>query len=457
MKGYLLLILFIIALIISLVSSFIEWFNELIMFYPSIAWCILISTIVLAITICIYHRIKVYKKYEKTDYEIANKKSILNQLNCDIAKKQEELNRNQVELQKIEQISTKIKEENFQHAIDSFSIDYHLPCLDFNSSGSETYKIALQGIKQIQKTFSDERIAIPVSSYVNRTKEVVAMVKIVIRSFNIETDIIIGKITYNNLENCTKKIKTLFCKYSSLLLKIGLTLNEKYLSLRLEELKITYDYKIKLHQEQEEKKAERERQRDEVRAEKEIMIQLREAEREEKRLQILEHRYNLLLKFAEGAKVEELNNKISELTARLAQVRENKERVLSMAQQTKRGYIYVISNIGSFGANVYKIGMTRRLNPNERIAELSGASVPFPFDTHALICTDDAPALEAAIHRALSKHRVNIINNRKEFFRCSLDEIINVVKSLGVETTFTRNTQNTDFYLSTHSYINLPN
>ena len=94
----------------------------------------------------------------------------------------------------------------------------------------------------------------------------------------------------------------------------------------------------------------------------------------------------------------------------------------------RAGYVYVISNIGAFGENVYKIGMTRRLEPQERVDELGSASVPFNFDVHAMIFSDDAPALEAALHRAFEDRKVNMVNPRREFFNVTLDEIKEVVK-----------------------------
>lgn len=100
-----------------------------------------------------------------------------------------------------------------------------------------------------------------------------------------------------------------------------------------------------------------------------------------------------------------------------------KERAISQAQLTKSGYVYIISNIGSFGENIYKIGMTRRLEPEDRVRELSGASVPFPFDIHAMIYTENAPALENLLHKNFNNKRVNLINQRREFFNVSLDEI----------------------------------
>ena len=109
-----------------------------------------------------------------------------------------------------------------------------------------------------------------------------------------------------------------------------------------------------------------------------------------------------------------------------------------MAQQTKRGHVYVISNIGSFGANVYKIGMTRRLEPTDRVKELGDASVPFRFDIHAMIYSDDAPNLEKELHRAFDDKKVNMLNYRKEFFNVTLDEIENQIKESGIDAEFTK-------------------
>jgi hypothetical protein len=118
---------------------------------------------------------------------------------------------------------------------------------------------------------------------------------------------------------------------------------------------------------------------------------------------------------------------INRLRARLAEAEERAKRAMSQAQMTKSGHVYVISNIGSFGESVFKIGMTRRLEPLDRVRELGDASVPFPFDVHMMISSDDAPALENALHRKFHKMRINRANPRKEFFKVDLDAIRRVV------------------------------
>lgn len=105
---------------------------------------------------------------------------------------------------------------------------------------------------------------------------------------------------------------------------------------------------------------------------------------------------------------------------------------MSMAQQTKKGFVYIISNVNSFGENVYKIGLTRRLDPTERIDELSNASVPFPFQINAIIESDDAPALEAKLHRIFDEQKMNKRNWRKKFFKISLEDIQKVLDEEGI-------------------------
>ena len=122
------------------------------------------------------------------------------------------------------------------------------------------------------------------------------------------------------------------------------------------------------------------------------------------------------------------SEQIEQLQAKLADAEARSQRAVSQAQLTKSGHVYVISNIGSFGENVYKIGMTRRFEPLMRIRELSDASVPFPFDVHVMIYCNDAPAMENILHRALHKSRINKVNPRKEFFRTDFDAIGTIVR-----------------------------
>ncbi len=116
-----------------------------------------------------------------------------------------------------------------------------------------------------------------------------------------------------------------------------------------------------------------------------------------------------------------------------------------MAQQTKRGHVYIISNVGSFGENFHKVGLTRRLDPTERVVELGDASVPFPFDVHAMLWFEDAPALETALHRRFVEKQVNKVNKRKEFFQVRLKDLKDVVDELGIESTWTMESEAAEY------------
>ena len=163
----------------------------------------------------------------------------------------------------------------------------------------------------------------------------------------------------------------------------------------------------------------------------------RELEREMKRIAAEQKAIEKALAEALATTQDEHSAEVEELRRRLAEAEVNGQRAMSMAQQTKSGHVYVISNIGSFGDNVFKIGMSRRLDPMDRIKELGDASVPFPFDVHMMMESSNAPALESALHRAFHRRRVNGVNLRKEFFKVTIDEIIESVEGLQDDETHT--------------------
>jgi hypothetical protein len=165
-----------------------------------------------------------------------------------------------------------------------------------------------------------------------------------------------------------------------------------------------------------------------------IKAQIREEQKLEREIQREQERINRERAVVEAALAKALaeardehSAEVESLRARLAEM-EDKQRAISQAQLTKAGFVYVISNIGSFGDDVFKIGMTRRLEPLDRVRELGDASVPFPFDVHMMISCNDAPALENALHRSLFKHQVNKTNPRKEFFRADIESIVQIVQ-----------------------------
>ena len=241
--------------------------------------------------------------------------------------------------------------------------------------------------------------------------------------FNERCERIIKRAYQDGLEKCKSKI-AVFANH--MLYQLSVRIDSDYLALKIQEAEIRYHItRIKEEQRQAEIE-ERKAQKDYERALKDA------AKNEEKARQQLGKQQDALANAASEQEKSKLQEKITALETKLQEALAMKERALSMAQQTRIGYVYVISNVRSFGENVYKIGMTRRLEPMDRVRELSDASVPFAFDVHHMIYTDDAPKLEAQLHQKFSEVRLNADNFRKEFFRVSLAEITNTLKEIGV-------------------------
>lgn len=214
-------------------------------------------------------------------------------------------------------------------------------------------------------------------------------------------------------------------------------ITEGYLAARLEELKWAATAQALKEKEREEQRQLREQIRDKEKARKEFERALKEAEKEEDSIKKAMEKIQQKVAEATAAQRIEYEAKLRDLETKLQAAEEKSQRALSMAQQTKAGHVYVISNIGSFGENVFKIGMTRRLDPQERVRELGDASVPFAFDVHAMIFSEDSPDLEKKLHRHFLKMQMNKVNPRKEFFRVSLSDIKREFDALGVETNWT--------------------
>lgn len=259
-------------------------------------------------------------------------------------------------------------------------------------------------------------------------KMVKDMQKLLIRAFNSECDDCIEHVKFNNIEAAEKRI----CASRDAISKLGDIMNiritERYYDLKIRELYLAFEYQQKKQEEKEQLRQLRAEERERAKLEKEIEEARKKIQKEQK------HYSNALKKIeeqlasaTEESDIAALNAKKTELEEQLAELSKATEQIDYRAANQKAGYVYIISNIGAFGEGVYKIGMTRRLEPMDRIDELGDASVPFDFDIHALIFSEDAPALEAALHRAFEDRKLNMVNTRREFFRVSLDEIKQVV------------------------------
>lgn len=252
--------------------------------------------------------------------------------------------------------------------------------------------------------------------------------KQILRCFNSECGAIIGGVTANNVDTARGKLQRTYDALNKIFAVDGVLLSEQLFSLKLEELSMVYAYMLKIEEEKETKKAIREQMVEEEKVRREIEKEKQKIEKEENQFS---NEVKKLMGYMQKAKddIEKqlYVDKIKELEAKLEALAKDKENVLQREQNTRAGFVYIISNIGSFGERVFKIGMTRRLDPMDRISELSSASVPFPFDVHALIFSDDAPALETILHHHFQSNQVNKVNARKEFFRVDLESIKKVV------------------------------
>ena len=254
--------------------------------------------------------------------------------------------------------------------------------------------------------------------------------KLMLRAFNAESDALISKVTWKNLELQTKRIEASFDSINEIGSKYHFcSISTFYKKLKIEELQCVYEYEEWKQKEKEEQRRIREQMRQEERAQREIEKAKEAAIKEEEQYQKALKKAQSEVEEATEKQKEKLNKEISELLMRISEM-EEKKRKLSQAELTKTGHVYIISNIGSFGENIYKIGMTRRLEPMDRVKELGDASVPFPFDVHGMIRTTDAPKLENALHKLFDQRRLNLENNRKEFFNVTIDEIQESLKGI---------------------------
>lgn len=303
-------------------------------------------------------------------------------------------------------------------------------------SSSDDYKAKIKELRELQKTLIKDGKAVTgnsgwtVNGSASKGKKMVAdMQKLLLRAYNAECDDAIEHVRFNNIEACEKKIVASADAVSKLGSMMGIGITGKFVSLKMDELHLMHEYQVKKQDEKDAAKEARQRQREEAKAAKELEEARRKLEKEQSHYENALSRLNAQILNASPESRAELEAKRSELEQQLAVIDKEMTDVDYRAANQRAGYVYIISNIGAFGENVYKIGMTRRLDPMDRVDELGDASVPFNFDVHAMIFTDDAPGLEAALHNAFADRKLNYINQRREFFRVSLDEIKEVVRA----------------------------
>lgn len=318
--------------------------------------------------------------------------------------------------------------------LESFSL-YH-PKYQFTNSVE--YKARLDGIREVQKQTA-RGLSAEVDSWDNQAVQLTKAewkklrkdaLKLALRSFNSESEYCVDNVRFNNVERMEERIRKSFETCNKLLKNVGAWWKDVVIEDKLKELYLAHEYQMKRQEEKEAARQAREDQREQEKLEREIREARAKIDKE--RLHFTGALQKLQLRLAAAVDQQERNDlqaRIDEINSQNSKLDEAEKLLDYREQNARAGYVYVISNIGAFGEGVYKIGMTRRLEPMERVDELGDASVPFRFDVHTLVFSDNAPALEAKLHAHFAMGRLNKVNGRKEFFRADLKEIEALIRA----------------------------
>ena len=336
------------------------------------------------------------------------------------------------EVQKLDALRAQLVQTEEELNLQSFGV--YKPRYDLMRA--DDYRARLMEIRAQQKEMIKAKTAVTgvtnwtVNNNAAQGRKMVSdMQKLLLRAFNSECDDVIEHVRYSNLEASEKRITSSKDAISKLGTIMGISITPAYYRLKIEELYLAFEYQQKKQAEKEEQKEARARMREEAKLAKESEEERKKLEKEQRHYQNALHKIDAQLAVASDADRADIEQKRAELVQQLQKIDQAFKDVDYREANQRAGYVYVISNIGAFGENVYKIGMTRRLDPMERVDELGDASVPFDFDVHAMIFSEDAPKLEAALHNAFADRKLNFVNQRREFFRVTLDEIKAVVRA----------------------------
>lgn len=327
--------------------------------------------------------------------------------------------------------------EAMNNVIQGYKDEYIVPNQSVLDDLADEYSFTEPGVKlkelrqEIRRLIKNELAGS--CEYVEEKRKRYA-VHFVVDAFNGKVDTALASVKHDNYGKLKQKIVDAFhlVNHNGKPFRDA-RITDTFLQVRLDELKwavAVHEIKLKERMEQRE---HAEKIREETKAKREYEAALKKAAREEKMIADAIREAQKQFEAASSEERTQLESNIISLKQKLEEVEAQSERALSMAQQTKRGHVYIISNIGSFGERVYKIGMTRRLEPNDRVKELGDASVPFSFDIHAMIFSENAPELESHLHKLFNEYRVNKINNRKEFFNLRISDIRDAIERHGIE------------------------
>lgn len=358
---------------------------------------------------------KISEDNKKIDLQVRQQQAELRRLTSEIKKKQNE----------IVVLDDEILLQDF---------GLYTPIYDFASSAE--YKEELDNIRKEQKYMCKNWYAASYNPNLTMDGSLSKgqrlnknNIKLILRAFNNECENAIDRVKYNNVDSMKKRINQSYDSLNRLMQPMGIAIKPEYLRLKMDELSLAVEYAMKKQEEKEAEKQHRAELREQAKLEKEIAEARKNILKDQKHYKTALEKLNQQISNTEdGSFKDSLLEKKQQMEEKLGQLDQEMKDVDYREANQKAGYVYVISNIGAFGEGVYKIGMTRRLDPMERVYELGDASVPFNFDVHAMIFSDNAPALEAALHHAFENRKLNMVNTRREFFRVSLDEIEEVVR-----------------------------
>lgn len=324
-------------------------------------------------------------------------------------------------------------------------LDYGFYERKYKFSDSQKYKQKLASIRDKEKQMvKDNKAGIIVnpmhlngSAAKGKTMQN-QLIKAMIRGFNGEADALLVKITVSNVESKVKAIERTFTQLNKLYKRNEITIHPAYLNLKKEELFLAAEFELKKEAEKQLLREQREKEKEDKKLQKEIANRRAQLTKDRTHYLNMIQKVKELLKNSDRENQKELMKQLAEYENKLVELDEIEEDIDYREGHATAGYVYIISNIGSFGEDVFKVGVTRRLEPLDRIRELSSASVPFQFDIHALIFSENAFGLENEIHKKLAKYRVNQINQRKEYFKVpfsKIQEILDTHTELAIEVT----------------------
>ncbi len=415
-----------------------------------------------------------YKEYsevkaeiEKTNQQIASNNKVIYDLNTNIDELLKNIEKYEKQLKTVENKLNRSKElyNSVDYAIKNFtssSLDtngYELSPTDKNEYRelypSVTLKLHYMDVKELRKAYkeNEKQIQRLLELYENRytTKANKTIYSLMVIALQSELQNILYNLKYEKLDEAIKQVKTVTAKYLAIASdgnqSIAGTITKfigeiEYLFINA--VKIEYNYYVKKEQARQEQLAIKEQMRQEAEERKALEVEKKKVEAEEKKYTEQIASLKEQIASAEDSKISELEKRILELESQLAEVTLKKEDIINL-QNGKAGNVYIISNLGSFGDKMFKIGMTRRLDPQDRVNELGSASVPFKFDVHSFIFSEDAVGLENALHKKLNSKRVNKVNLRKEFFYSTIDELEQIVNEIDPTAEFNRTMLAEDF------------